>query len=1228
MSWQTDQLRYSLGMGTLVTFYGFVSIVIFVAGDRFGLDLNYKIVVIAIVLLTLPFALVIGLFATRKKKVKPEDAAAEGSDAAQTEENQAAAPPRTTTPNGKYAELNESADVAFKFLQSSNLAGTTGKEAIYALPFFLFAGTPRSGKTSLVQSSNLDFQVLPNQRQSEQNFIRPTKSVDWRVTNDAVLLDTAGRYQLEGIDGEEFSAFIEILKKQRGNRPLDGFVLTVNAAKLVGADDAEIEQQAKTLRARLDETMQRTKIKFPVYLVFTNADSIEGFRDSFSISQQEGKNLIVGTTFPLEKCEIAHSLFDSEFEELQSSFIKRRLLRLSAPFPPARQLRIFNFPAHFSSSRRKFGQFVATLFRPNPFNENPMFRGFYFTAAIPQVQQERGASENAATVKTIAASYFAERFFQDVLLRDKNLVATFQAQKVRQPILGWLMVIIGTFLTMGLLAMSIVSTYYNKQMLEDASAKAEEVLLINTADKGRNVLTKNSTEARNEIEAMDKLRQVTAKLDEYERGAPIYMRFGMYSGDRILHERLLPIYFAAVEQRYKEPVRKRLEENLRAFAANQNALNSANLTDDQEKELGKNYDLLKAYLMLSGDYSKYAEPIFVQKQLKDLWKKSAPSELEALSDEQLAFYSSQINREEFPRIPLDKSLVDASRKRLQAYPAVFRYYKRITTETDKKIEPVSVESVLAGRSAGQLEGSEKVPGSYTMEGYRGEMQKAILNAQTELSKEDWVMGEQANDPNNAAITNDEIAKLQERYFNDYTDNWRRFVRGIRVTKTTNKTEVTNSLKSFSATESPMEIVLREIAVNTNFSAKPKTNDWYSWFASFFQKTDTSKAATSNEVEREFKPLFVFMGDETKPDSAPIALYRADLRKLVEPIEGASNDQLKQITQDLAVNNDSIGLRRTEASINGRLENFTTSAAQEIAQLLKRPAQNVRAFFGADRNTQLDKAWREQILPKATEIQNGYPFNDSGEADLPKLTAFLNPTNGTLTTFYNERLSSYFEEANGQIKPKDGIEVKFNDDFIAYLNNAFKLRDAMFGKNATPNFEYELKLQPSKDAIFEVQIDGQKIDSSGTSSTKFSFPAKSGVETGAILQLSSTADSVSTSNVNKNANVAPAITPTPSANSNLSNINALPTPTPTPTATPKPAKVAPTPVPVQPLKFSGQWGLFKMVDAGTPSKSANGDYALSYKFGGKSVVAIVKPTGGDLFDKSLFRNVKAPSNILK
>jgi len=56
-------------------------------------------------------------------------------------------------------------------------------------------------------------------------------------------------------------------------------------------------------------------------------------------------------------------------------------------------------------------------------------------------------------------------------------------------------------------------------------------------------------------------------------------------------------------------------------------------------------------------------------------------------------------------------------------------------------------------------------------------------------------------------------------------------------------------------------------------------------------------------------------------------------------------------------------------------------------------------------------------------------------------------------------------------------------------------------------------------------------------------------------------------------------------------------------------------------------LFKFVDAGKALKQSGGDYLLTYNVGGKTVTAVIKPSGGDLFDKSIFKGFKAPQNFL-
>jgi type VI secretion system protein ImpL len=742
------------------------------------------------------------------------------------------------------------------------------------------------------------------------------------------------------------------------------------------------------------------------------------------------------------------------------------------------------------------------------------------------------------------------------------------------------------------------------------------VLTITNADQGKNPLDKKPEEARLEIEAMENLRKYLVKLDTYEReGAPLSMRFGLYSGDRIYHDRLLYIYFNAVEHRFKRPTVKRLEDDLRKFTAGQSVANPAQLTEQEEKTLGENYDLLKAYLMLSGEHKDKAEATFLSNTLENYWKTEAklPSDLVPVAKQHLDFYAKQVDRQEFQPTTLDKTLVDATRKKLQAFPAVFRYYKRVTTDISKKQDAVSTDTILAGRSAGVLEGSHNVPGAYTIEGYQQYMKDAISNAQQELTKDDWVMGEQSSGP---LTQGTEIQRLQDKYFNDYTDHWLRFVRGINIKPYKKKDDAVSALKAFSSTESPMAIVVKEIKRQTNLSAKPKADGWVAWIMSFFTSAEKTDMGGETTVDKAFHPLVSFVGGEgEEAKTAPISKYTQSFKPLSDKLSKASESAIKKISED--IEKEDIGLANAKKNVGATLEVFTEDfdAGPDLAILLNKPLENLDVFFGQGGLEQIIKTWTEAVLPKAKDAEKGYPYEDSGDADLTKLTVYLNPVDGTLTDFYKKRLEKYFEESDGQLKLKTGSPA-ISPEFVNYLNNAFRLRNALFGKNAKPEFSYEFTLQKAGDTMVDIKIDGEPIDSSGTGSKTLKFPASSG-DSGVLMSLGS-GDAGSTSDTSLSGGSS-------SANSSTSTVNPL-------SNTNSASKYQPSTTSSQAgstsRTYPGTWGLFKFFEAGAPKKQPGGEYLLTYKLGTKVVTATVKPTGGDLFDRSFFTSARAPQNVVK
>jgi type VI secretion system protein ImpL len=1167
-----SEIKSILGISALVSFYGIASLLVIFLGPSIGLNYTWEIIIIALLLLTWPFAILINYLRRRRAQKR------EAAQAAPVEGAASPKPARTgSAPRRIHEELARAAEEAVQWLRSSKLAGARSGDALYALPWYIVAGPPASGKTSLALSSGLDFQMLPSQRRAEMKIVRPTHHCDWRVTEAAVLLDTAGRYQSDGPARDEWRAVTETLRKYRGGRAVDGYVVAVDAARILESSETEIEQQAKTLRARLDETIQLVRVRFPVYLAFTHMDQLPGFAAFFQDGKSAGE--VWGATIPLEKSTNAHALFDLEFDHLYDSLVRRRLLRLGVPAGPDTQLQIFDFPLRFGETRSKLGLFSSALFRPNPFSESPLLRGFYFTATIPPGSPGGAAPEDGEerAPQAVGTEFFTSRLFKEVVLRDKDLAASFQASQKRPPRTGSILLILGACLLLLFLLGAAVSFITNRKLIADASERGQRMDEITRADFGKDVLKKDPTAARVEVETLDALREQLATLDA---GPPLYMRFGLYSGNDIAPY-LRTIYFDAVEERFKKPTVEALENDLRNFAAGQPSAivtvadpagSDQAATPSQEDILGRHYDLLKAYLMLSD--AKRVEPTFLAITLADYWKRTAPPDTEILSLQDLDFYARQLVRDDAPHIRVDDKLVADVRRKLTAYPPVNRFYKRIVTETNAKTTPVSLDTILEGRGRGVMAGSYTVPGSYTIDGYRNYMKSAIENAGEEISKDDWVMGPTAVSNSQAQAT--DISKLQAMYLRDYTDQWRKFLRGIAVRPFKTKDDAVEALKALSATDSPMERVMSEVARNTNLSKRPESAGVWGWIKSWFT-SDSNEQGGNSEVEKEFRPLFQFVTAGDKKDSSPMSQYRAELRRVLDPLEGASENQLQQTSQALLTGKDDLGLQKAEQGVSTLLDGFKTAATTDTAALLRQPLQNLRGFLYGGGYEQIVRSWTEQIYPKAHAIESGYPFTDTGEASITDVAGFLNPSTGLFTQFFNKNLATSFDEVQGQWKLKETGAVRFSDDFVKYLNSARKLREAMFANSGQqPEVGYDLTLQPVANTDVTIEIDGTKVEVRGNSaqSARFTWPARTG--------------------------------------SSGAKITVLPNGGETAERT-----------------FPGTWGLFRMIDAGSRGTSGGSQFDLAWNVGNVQVRASLRPASAtNPFQRSLFKNLHAPQNLQK
>ena len=513
-------------------------------------------------------------------------------------------------------------------------------------------------------------------------------------------------------------------------------------------------------------------------------------------------------------------------------------------------------------------------------------------------------------------------------------------------------------------------------------------------DQGRNPLEKIrfKPEKNWKIEA---LRSSLAKLDVYERdGAPLSMRFGLYSGSRIYREKLLPIYYSAIEQRYKKPILKKLQADLVSFSQGKNA-GQGSPNAAQIEVLDKNFNLFQAYLMLSkeqvnaklpalGNYRDHAEPTTLFNTLKPyiLTEAKVPEALAEVANQQLEFYFQQVKREDFPGITLDANLVDSSRKQLQAYPAWAQYYKRVTSEINNKVPSVSIDTILAGKGGGQgvLFAGYTVPGAYTVEGYKKYMIEAVNKASEELNKDDWVMG---GNSEKGQVDPQAVKNIEEKYFKDYINHWKKLIASASVVDyKQDKNTAIDALEKFSDVNSPLKNFLEDIARQTNLSATPANQTWTEYFWNLFQ----SKKTDQNEktpVEMEFDPLFKFT--ESK-EGAPseITNYGTKLKAILTcsaPACNISKLDLAEITNQVQKKEGAFvdNLNRVEKDVDSFAGKFNSgTVGPDISVLIKKPLGNLLDLVGGGIKDKLTKDWGS-IFAAAQKVEKGYPFSNDGDA---------------------------------------------------------------------------------------------------------------------------------------------------------------------------------------------------------------------------------------------------------
>jgi type VI secretion system protein ImpL len=434
----------------------------------------------------------------------------------------------------------------------------------------MFIGAPGSGKTTALLNAGLRFPLGDPRAERSLQGVGGTRNCDWWFTDQAVLLDTAGRYTTQESDREADSAawlgFLDLLKRFRPRQPLNGVLVTLSVYDLVHWNDEEIVQYAAHVRERVAELYARLGVRLPIYLLVTKADLLAGFNEFFAELDAERRAQVWGMTFePSEVAAAARGMaarFDREFALLEKRLYGMLPGRLQEERDLQRRAAIYRFPQQFRSSGPLISSFIDAAFGSGWSGETPLLRGVYFASGTQEgspIDRVLGTLARSFNLErkvqppNVASgkSFFLRRLLHEVVFGESGLAgvdARIERNRQARRVTAFA-AIVGAALTVALAW--TVSFSGNTRLIERAAAAAAD--------------------ARRELEALptvrpgDEARLIAAlnRLRELRQpGQGWTLRFGLYQGDKldaqaerayraVLRDTLLPHLVATLEQRLR-----------------------------------------------------------------------------------------------------------------------------------------------------------------------------------------------------------------------------------------------------------------------------------------------------------------------------------------------------------------------------------------------------------------------------------------------------------------------------------------------------------------------------------------------------------------------------------------------------------------------------------------------------------------------------------------------------
>ncbi|MFC3153854.1 type VI secretion system membrane subunit TssM [Gilvimarinus japonicus] len=732
-----------------------------------------------------------------------------------------------------YSDLQRNFGSALEHIKTLSFGRHNGlfsrfkRKYVYQLPWYVFIGAPGSGKTTALVNSGLRFPLLDVLGKESVKGVDGTRNCDWWFTEDAVFLDTAGRYTTQDssaeADKQEWHGFLGLLRKFRPKQPLNGAIVTLSVADLLVADDKACEQQARQIRSRLADLTESLGVNFPVYVLLTKADLLGGFSDYFAGLSKEEREQVWGFTLPETQggASVDSDILAREMLALSTRLFDGLPTLMLQEHDITRRAHAYAFAQNFANALPLARQVIEQVFYGSVLT-NINFRGVYFASGTQEgtpfdrvlgaLSRRVGVSSSININKNAASgkSYFIKDLINKVVLPEAHLAGRNRREERKE--LFWS--VAGHLCVAGLLfvigGLWFQSYGKNKEYVEYVADKN-----LALSKKMDSLSSLDPSRALEYLPVLDELLVMADGRNFSAEDPPLTVTLGLYQGEK-LSAASDYVYRDALDRTLLPLVSKRL-----AFL----------LESSGEHDLGFSYQALKAYLMLWDTEHYDGEELLAF--VSDDFQENLPGGVSPRIRESLNVHLANLLHESVVEPgPINAQLVERKRQLLGRSAFSQRAYIQAKGQLLGTVGTgFSFSSAAGPKSAFVFRRESGLPLSagiselYTNHGYHKLFLPALSDVVPSMASEDsWVLGAYSTfgegKPDLLTLAEQERA-VKRLYLHEYVVQWEDYLADLRLVETHSMPETIEVARILSSVDSPLiqllQAAVHEVNLGNTFS---------------------------------------------------------------------------------------------------------------------------------------------------------------------------------------------------------------------------------------------------------------------------------------------------------------------------------------------------------------------------------------------------------------------------